>query len=590
MKFITYTFIILFSLLSFTACEKDGDKIYLKSLEGNELIASTQEIVLSSAQSQEIVLSFAWTEQTLTSSVPDAGAAVSVSTYLEAALTEDFSGTISRTETSSLSKAFTGAELKAIAVNLGAQVGTVSPLYFRLASAAGTNIPAAYSNVIRIQVTPYEIDMHTGIVVESDNSNQIIGDTDMTLYSPNADGIYKGFVSIPYGWYHIFLKEANSNLWGTAGDEGAFHLTNDATNNRQNMWFPENDGCYYVIVNTTSAEWSALHISSLSVEGLGSSPVSLTFDKENKRWVGTFNAEQTGNTTVTLSGNGEQWSVSTGTNSGAGISTPIYFRSNGENIELSDAQTPEGITVSIPQTGTCTVTVSLDDPQKPASISITAGGSSLPTVYPDQLEVVHYNDDGSEVTMTTLTLIDREKGIYSGQYTGDNYNFQIIDQTNQKWYGCDPNDNSKLSTAGDKWNLWFDGGNTVNVTITVNLSELTWQYSNADEYPTSMSMYIFDKNNWTLGEKVLDLEKKSEGIYQGIFEGIYNYDFKFVDNNSVTYGTNWSEENTSGFQLSKDSSAGTLWLQGYSWSEETVLKLQIIVDLTTMTWSFEPIN
>lgn len=506
MKFITYTFIILFSLLSFTACEKDGDKIYLKSLEGNELIASTQEIVLSSAHSQEIVLSFAWTEQTLTSSVPDAGAAVSVSTYLEAALTEDFSGTISRTETSSLSKAFTGAELNTIAVNLGAQVGTASTLYFRLASAAGTNIPAAYSNVIRIQVTPYEIDMHTGIVVESDNSNQVIGDTDMTLYSPDADGVYKGFVSIPYGWYHIFLKEANGNLWGTAGDEGAFHLTNDATNNRQNMWFPENDGCYYVIVNTISTEWSALHISTLSVEGLGSSPISLTFDKENKCWVGTFNAEQTGNTTVTLSGNGEQWNVSTGTNSGASISTPIYFRSNGENIELSDAQTPEEITVSIPQTGTCTVTVSLDDPQKPASISITAGGSSLPTVYPDQLEVVHYNDDGSEVTMTTLTLIDREKGIYSGQYTGDNYNFQIIDQTNQKWYGCDPNDNSKLSTAGDKWNLWFDGGNTVNVTITVNLSELTWQYSNADEYPTSMSMYIFDKNNWTLGEKVLDLE------------------------------------------------------------------------------------
>lgn len=522
--------------------------------------------------------------------MPDAGAAVSVSTYLEAALTEDFSGTISRTETSSLSKAFTGAELNTIAVNLGAQIGTASTLYFRLASAAGTNIPAAYSNVIRIQVTPYEIDMHTGVIVESDNSNQVIGDTDMTLYSPDADGIYKGFVSIPYGWYHIFLKEANGNLWGTAGDEGAFHLTNDATNNRQNMWFPENDGCYYVIVNTTSAEWSALHISTLSVEGLGNSPVSLTFDKENKCWVGTFNAEQTGNTTITLSGNGEQWNVSTGTNSGAGISTPICFRSNGENIELSDAQTPEEITVSIPQTGTCTVTVSMDDSQKPASISITAGGSSLPTVYPDQLEVVHYNDDGSEVTMTTLTLVDREKGIYSGQYTGDNYNFQIIDRTNQKWYGCDPNENSKLSTASDKWNLWFDGGNTVNVTITVNLSELTWQYSNADEYPTSMSMYIFDKNNWTLGNKVLDFEKKSEGIYQGIFEGIYNYDFKFVDNNSVTYGTNWSEENPDGLQLSKDSSAKGLWLQGYSWSEETVLKLQITVDLTTMTWSFEPIN
>lgn len=582
MKFITYTFIILFSLLSFTACEKDGDKIYLKSLEGNELIASTQEIVLSSAQSQEIVLSFAWTEQTLTSSVPDAGAAVSVSTYLEAALTEDFSGTISRTETSSLSKAFTGAELNTIAVNLGAQVGTASTLYFRLASGAGTNIPAAYSNVIRIQVTPYEIDMHTGIVVESDNSNQVIGDTDMTLYSPDADGIYKGFVSIPYGWYHIFLKEANGNLWGTAGDEGAFHLTNDATNNRQNMWFPENDGCYYVIVNTTSAEWSALHISNLSVEGLGSSPVSLTFDKENKRWVGTFNAEQTGNTTVTLSGNGEQWNVSTGTNSGAGISTPIYFRSNGENIELSDAQAPEGITVSIPQTGTCTVTVSLDDSQKPASISITAGETSVPTVYPDQLEVVHYNEDGSEMPMTTLTLVDREKGIYTGQYTGDNYNFQIIDRTNQKWYGCDPNDNSKLSTADGKWDLWFNGGTTVKVTITVNLSESTWQYTdnsaNEYEYPDYLEVVHYEGTS-EIKMTTLTLIDQENGIYSGLYTGD-NYNFQFIDRtNQIWYGYDQNDYS----KLSTADGKGNLWFK----EQGNTVNVTITVNLSTQTWEYE---
>lgn len=581
MKFITYTFIILFSLLSFTACEKDGDKIYLKSLEGNELIASTQEIVLSSAQSQEIVLSFAWTEQTLTSSVPDAGAAVSVSTYLEAALTEDFSGTISRTETSSLSKAFTGAELNTIAVNLGAQVGTASTLYFRLASAAGTNIPAAYSNVIRIQVTPYEIDMHTGIVVESDNSNQVIGDTDMTLYSPDADGIYKGFVSIPYGWYHIFLKEANGNLWGTAGDEGAFHLTNDATNNRQNMWFPENDGCYYIIVNTTSAEWSALHISNLSVEGLGSSPVSLTFDKENKRWVGTFNAEQTGNATVTLSGNGEQWNVSTGTNSGAGISTPIYFRSNGENIELSDAQTPEGITVSIPQTSTCTVTVSLDDPQKPASISITAGETSVPTVYPDQLEVVHYNEDGSEMPMTTLTLVDREKGIYSGQYTGEKYNFQIIDRTNQKWYGCDQNDNSKLSTADGKWDLWFDGGTTVNVTITVNLSESTWQYTDnsANEYPNQLEVVHYNDDGSEIKMTILKLTDQENGIYSGQYTGD-NYNFQFIDRtNQIWYGYDQNDYS----KLSTADGKGNLWFD----EQGNTVNVIITVNLSEQTWKYE---
>lgn len=82
--------------------------------------------------------------------------------------------------------------------------------------------------------------------------------------------------------------------------------------------------------------------------------------------------------------------------------------------------------------------------------------------------------------MTTLTLIDQRNGIYSGEYSGEKYDsFQIIDRSNQIWYGCDPNDNSKLSTADGKWNLWFnEEGNTVNVTITVNLSEQTWKYEN----------------------------------------------------------------------------------------------------------------
>ena len=60
------------------------------------------------------------------------------------------------------------------------------------------------------------------------------------------------------------------------------------------MWFPEAAGCYYVTVNTQEEEWSALHISSLTVSGLTNEDVTMSFDKENNQWIATFTADATG--------------------------------------------------------------------------------------------------------------------------------------------------------------------------------------------------------------------------------------------------------------------------------------------------------
>ena len=65
MKTIKYLFAVIATLLSFTSCEEDGDKIYLQSLSGNELIASTTDVTLNADVAQQIVLSFAWTDQTI---------------------------------------------------------------------------------------------------------------------------------------------------------------------------------------------------------------------------------------------------------------------------------------------------------------------------------------------------------------------------------------------------------------------------------------------------------------------------------------------------------------------------------------------
>ena len=585
MKTLNKILITLASIFALISCEKDGDKIYLQSLGSDELIATTDNVVLTSEMSQKIALSFAWKGQDVQISDTTVGTAAKAKNYMEISLSEDFSGQVYKNETTSNSIAYNGGELNSIVNELGAKVGEANNVFFRLGSTTGENIPYAYSNVVRVAITPYVIDMNTGIVVESNNDNANLGETGVILYSPEANGIYSGFMFTPYGWYHYFLKEGNGLMWGTAGDEGAFHITSDAGNNRQNMWFPGSTGCYYVNVNTKEATWDALYISSLAISGLGENPINLTLDKENNLWIASFTATEAGEKTITISGNGDQWNVETGTNDGAGIPVNVAFANENNNLVLAD--NAGNISVTIPEVGECTIKLDLINPND-RKVYVEAGGTDIPSSYSQTLDVVHYNDDGSEVALTTLNLVNKDKGIYTGTYSGDKLDFQIIDRTNSVWYGCDPNDNTKLSSSEDKWDMWFNGGNTVNVTITVNLSEGTWSYTdNQEDFPEEITMYKYDKTNSTITEKIITLSKESEGVYKGIFNGLYNFDFMFVDESTYSlYGSTWSESNPNGQELSIG--AGALWIYGYVWN--VTLNISITVDLNTMTWSYKEIT
>lgn len=375
MKTLNKIFITLASIFALISCEKDGDKIYLQSLGSDELIATTDNVVLTSEMSQKIVLSFAWKGQDVQISDTTVGTAAKAKNYMEISLSEDFSGQVYKNETTSNSIAYNGGELNSIVNELGAKVGEANNVFFRLGSATGENIPYAYSNVVRVAITPYVMDMNTGIVVESNNDNANLGETGVILYSPEANGIYSGFMFTPYGWYHYFLKEGNGLMWGTAGDEGAFHITSDAGNNRQNMWFPGSTGCYYVNVNTKEATWDALYISSLAISGLGESPINLTLDKENNLWIASFTATEAGEKTITISGNGDQWNVETGTNDGAGIPVNVAFANENNNLVLAD--NAGNISVTIPQAGECTIKLDLINPND-RKVYVEAGGTEIP--------------------------------------------------------------------------------------------------------------------------------------------------------------------------------------------------------------------
>lgn len=62
MKTINSLFLSLAALFILSACEDDADKYYLSSLTENELIASTNNIVLTEDIAQKNVLSLAWTD------------------------------------------------------------------------------------------------------------------------------------------------------------------------------------------------------------------------------------------------------------------------------------------------------------------------------------------------------------------------------------------------------------------------------------------------------------------------------------------------------------------------------------------------
>lgn len=575
-----YLFAVIATLIAFTSCEEDGDKIYLQSLSGNELMASTDEVKLNADVAQQIVLSFAWTDQTIAISDENVGTAVKVVTSLEASLSEDFSGTVSRTETTSLSHAFTGAELNTIANTIGATIGQSNAVWFRLGSATGTNIPSAYSNAVQVNVTPYEMDMHTGIILDASKNA-----TGETLYSANADGIYSGFMTAN-AWENFYMREGNGIVWGNVGDDGGgtpFVLSSEPT--QWNMWFPNAEGCFHVTVNTKEEEWSALHVSSLAVGGLADGDIAMTFDKTNGQWLATFTADAPGSRTITISGQGELFNASTGTD--AGSATDIAFAMEGENLVL--AETAGSVNVEVPQAGECTLRLNLSDP-KNCTAAVEAGSAEVPVVYPSELKMI--SSDGTEL----LTLPQTgEQGKYTAIYTGlGSINFKFVDQTSDIWYGYiytedETNDPFKLDGSGT--DLYFEGGwsdSNVNYIITVDLNDMTWGFEpTSSAYPSSIAMYQFDKNAWTKGEKVIDLTQTEEGKFTGIFQGEYGFDFMFIDENGTLYGTTWSEDNQNGTRL-ETSPRQPLWIYGYDWGVS--LNITINVDLTNMTWSYTENN
>lgn len=401
-------FIYLLALtLGFAACEKDEDKIYLSSLESGELVATENNVVLSQENSKDIVLSLAWTKDALQISDPGLSAIDVTIQTLQVSTTQDFSGVVSESAENSLSKAYTGAALNALAKNIGATSDVANNVYFRLAARTGNNMAPAYSNTVTVSVTPYTIDMSVGYILSGSKE-----ETGMTLYSDASDGDYVGFMGFT-SWYNFYLREGDGTVWGNDGVTGtAFLLSSEEDDQKRwNFWSPGIGGCYYVDVNVNTKLWSALYIPALTLTGDVSG--EMTFDRPNTKWTYVFNAAQAGNITLRISGNGKQYDSSTGTDDAAAKDVPVGFGQSGENLTF--ATQAGNVTVNVPAAGECTLTLDLSNP-KQWTVEVTSG-SAEPEPEP-ALETLYMlgisEGEGGWTFNNHLRLYDEESLGYAG--------------------------------------------------------------------------------------------------------------------------------------------------------------------------------
>jgi hypothetical protein len=461
-KIFSQTILFLLAAVMTTSCEKDGNMAYVDGFEASDLIASASELNLDVSKRETVVLQLAWNNPTLLSS-DDSQPVVDnmLTTYVEVAGAEDFTGS-SQTEVTGLTKAYTGTELNTLAQAMGISVNTAGNLYFRIKSTEGPNMTPAYSNVCKVTVTPYFVDMSRMAVLSTNKT-----DTLAYLNSPEENGIYTGYMNAT-AWLNCYFYEYSGVTWGNYGESGhAFELSDD--DSKWNAWFADGTGQWFVTVDTKALEWKCMLFTQLKVNGN-----DMTYYSKKKQW-GYYITTTSANETFTIEATGHESDKSTG--DGAYNEKDVKFALNDGIMTQADATTA----ATIAEAGTYTIIVEPNDKgeytYRVEKGEVNFNGDDTPAVvYPTEL--VMMNKDAS-ADLATLTKTG--ESTYSCTYTvtADWENFLIVDKENNVYYGSDPSDLYTLSSDDSKWNIWFDEGAKAGdtVTITVDLSTLKWSYT-----------------------------------------------------------------------------------------------------------------
>ncbi len=410
MKRFKYIAVACLGLLAATtvSCDKDGD--FLTTSGGDDVIldGTTSDIVLDYDYINALALTIHWNDNgDISLSNPLVAAPNNaVSNTIQFSGDEAFASTVDFLMDGGVyQKQFTVGELNNVLGRLGFEGGVKAPLYIRIKSELGSNITPKYSNVMVVNVTPYVIDMSVGFYLTAAKE-----ETGRTLASPASDGIYSGFIGAG-SWENWWLKEGNGILWGNVGDDGGGVPFKISSNDMAwNFWYPGVSGCYYTVVNTVAAEWSALLIPSLKVEG--DIQGEMTYDRKGNKWTLTFDAVSAGTKNIKITGTGKQYNVATSTDDAAAIDTPVAF--GGSADMLTFGSSASDIAVEVSAAGTFTLEMDLNNPNC-WTLVVNAGAAPEPTTVSPIVYLYGISDGEANWTFSKyLRLYDEDNLGYAG--------------------------------------------------------------------------------------------------------------------------------------------------------------------------------
>ncbi|MBN2742792.1 MAG: DUF5114 domain-containing protein [Marinilabiliaceae bacterium] len=483
-------------LLTIAACDKEGDQMVVSGLEASQLTATTDNLVLNKSLRNQQVLSLVWSSSDLTVSDESAAIPSGFPIYtLQASASEDFSKVIAYPE-ASLSHSFTGAELNTLANTAGLPVDVASPLYFRMLTQLGNNLAPAISQVIKVSVTPYFIDMTKLFVLSTDKSTTLA-----TLSSPTANGEYAGFISAT-GWMNVYMMEGDDTLWGNDGVTGkAFALSSD-TKTHWNCWFPGSKGCYYITMSTHNKAWTATFMPDITVGGDVSA--TLTFDTKDNLWKGTV-ITTADNANITLSSKGAKYDVTTGDTQST--ESNLFFAESSTGV-LTLAEAAGNIAIA--KAGTYTLKIDLNNATQ-WTYELTSGIEEeeeevITTLYLPGI------DDKTKGGWVFDSFINQssDEGIFIGVvYVDSNEGFimhTVKDDWSSTYFSMGETEGSLVKNGSPKKSITAPAAGTY--ILTVNLNTLTYSFKALGDV-----LYLYGLNDaWNFNTTIA---KTGNGTYSG---------------------------------------------------------------------------
>ena len=383
-----------------------------------------------------------------------------------------------------------GDDLNKMATALGLQPNTEGVMYLRLVSSYGQNSEVSYnSNVVKLNVTPLEIDSHWAYIYTKDADEKFTVKSSQYLFSPDNDGKYQGFINAE-AWLNFGVMTEDGTLYGTSEGTGWTFMSYMAGGDH--FWLTAKAGCYYFTMDTknTSKLADAYLITSLTCGG-DINNASMVYDAAKSAWY-AYIVVPKDNSNVTISGTADHFQSSQD-NPDEVVEIGFSGTQNDVTFTLGDKGT--GVTVAEKGTYKLTLKLGLNSKYKftlePAEV----------TVYPDKVTL-----SGSE--LVTEVLDGAATGVYTG-FANLKSGVQEIVFSDAKDYGV------KVDIKKDGWYM-------------ISL-DLTKKRAEAVLYGNTLTV---SGGNWT-GE----LKMNSNGKYAGYLTAGEGWDIKLTDENGQTYGT-----------------------------------------------------